>query len=228
MAEPLRVLFVCSRNRLRSPTAEAVVADWPGVTAVSAGTAPDADARVSLDLVEWADVVVAFEPRHRRRLAAMFGPTLRDTRVVVLGIPDDYGFMDPALVEALRPPAAGRAGGGAGLDWASQPPPAMLRSPLAALAVLAAGCTATAPTAPPPVAGTPAASQPASATTGGLPAIADKTASLERRDGAGAGVVGPRGGQNLAVGPARTPTSCTWSRCRPGSGRTTWGWTAGS
>ena len=99
---PLRVLFVCSRNRLRSPTAEAVVAGWPDVEAVSAGTAPDAEARVSADLVAWADVVVAFEGRHRRRLAAEFGPLLRDTRVVVLGVPDEHAFMDPALVAALR------------------------------------------------------------------------------------------------------------------------------
>ena len=98
---PLRVLFVCSRNRLRSPTAEAVVAAWPGVEAVSAGTAPDADTRVSADLVAWADVVVAFEAGHRRRLADAFGPLLRDRRLVVLGIPDDYALMDPALVRIL-------------------------------------------------------------------------------------------------------------------------------
>ena len=99
---PVRVLFVCSRNRLRSPTAEAVVAGWPGVEAVSAGTAPDAEARVSLDLVEWADVVVAFEPRHRRRLAAEFGAALKRTRVVVLDVPDEHAFMAPALVRLLR------------------------------------------------------------------------------------------------------------------------------
>ena len=97
-----RVLFVCSRARLRSPTAEAVVTEWPGIQALSAGTAPDADVRVSADLVEWADVVVAFEARHRRRLAAEFGTPLRDRRVVVLGIPDDYAFLDPALVDRLR------------------------------------------------------------------------------------------------------------------------------
>ena len=78
------------------------MADWPDVVALSAGTAPDAEARVSADLVEWADVVVAFEPRHRRRLAAAFGPALRRVRVVVLGIADDYAFLDPALVEVLR------------------------------------------------------------------------------------------------------------------------------
>ena len=102
MARPLRVLFVCSRARLRSPTAEAVAGGWPGVEALSAGTAPDADLRVSADLVAWADVVVAFEARHRRRLIEAFGPLLRDTPVHVLGVPDDYAFMDPGLMDLLR------------------------------------------------------------------------------------------------------------------------------
>ncbi len=102
LAQRVRVLFVCSRSRFRSPTAEAVVAGWPSLEAISAGTASDADVRVSADLVEWADVIVAFEPRHRRRLAVTFGGLLRDTRVVVLGIPDDFAFVDPALVETLR------------------------------------------------------------------------------------------------------------------------------
>ena len=98
----MRVLFVCSRNRLRSPTAEAVVAGWPGVAALSAGTAPDAEAPVSADLVAWADVVVAFEPRHRRHPGRRFGPLLRDRRLVTLGVPDAYAFMDPALVRLHR------------------------------------------------------------------------------------------------------------------------------
>ena len=96
-----RVLFVCSRNRLRSPTAEAVVAGWPGVEAVSAGTAPDAEARVSADLVAWADVVVCFEARHRHHFQRAFGPLLRDTRLVVLEVPDEYALMDRDLVDVL-------------------------------------------------------------------------------------------------------------------------------
>ena len=99
---PFRVLFVCSRARLRSPTAEAAFAGWPGVAAISAGTAPDADVRVSADLVEWADLVVAFEGRHRRHLQRAFGPLVRDTRVVVLDVPDEFAYGDPALVRLVR------------------------------------------------------------------------------------------------------------------------------
>jgi len=34
------LLFLCSRNRLRSPTAEPVFADRPGVETASAGLSP--------------------------------------------------------------------------------------------------------------------------------------------------------------------------------------------
>ena len=100
----MRVLFVCSRNRRRSPTAERVAAEASGVEALSAGTAPDADLRVSLDLIQWADLICAMEARHARALRRDFGPHLGGTRVVTLGIPDDYAFMDPALVALITAP----------------------------------------------------------------------------------------------------------------------------
>ena len=37
-----RVLFLCSRNRLRSPTAEQVFGTWPNLEVDSAGLADDA------------------------------------------------------------------------------------------------------------------------------------------------------------------------------------------
>ena len=102
MSRPFRILFVCSRNRLRSPTAEAIFAHSEGVEVLSAGTASDAEERISLELVEWADLIVAMEARHRLQLVTLFGSELRATRIAVLGIPDDYAFMDPTLVDLLR------------------------------------------------------------------------------------------------------------------------------
>jgi len=61
-----RVLFVCGRNRSRSPTAESIFADYPGVETASAGTSPDADTPMSSDLIEWADIIFVMEPVHRR------------------------------------------------------------------------------------------------------------------------------------------------------------------
>jgi predicted protein tyrosine phosphatase len=98
----LKLLFVCSRNRMRSPTAEAVFSGFEGVEALSAGTAPDAETPVSAELIEWADVVFAMEGVHRKRLVSAFGAPLKDKRVVVLGIRDRYGYMEPELVEILK------------------------------------------------------------------------------------------------------------------------------
>lgn len=96
-----RVLFLCSRNRLRSPTAEQVFVTWPGIATDSAGLADDADTPLSPEQLDWADLIVVMEPIHRRRLQARHRARLRGKRVVVLGIPDDYDFMHPALVELL-------------------------------------------------------------------------------------------------------------------------------
>ncbi|OZC02264.1 low molecular weight protein tyrosine phosphatase family protein [Rubricoccus marinus] len=104
----MRVLFVCSRNRLRSPTAERVFSEASGVQTLSAGTAPDADVRVSLDLIEWTDWIVCMEPRHARAIRRDFGPHVAGVEITTLGIPDDYAFMDPALVDLLRQRLAGR------------------------------------------------------------------------------------------------------------------------
>ena len=98
----MKLLFVCSRNRLRSPTAEAIFSAFEGIEALSAGTSPDAEAPISADLIEWADLVFAMERVHKRRLQQSFRLQLRAKRVIVLGIPDNYKYMDPELVQMLE------------------------------------------------------------------------------------------------------------------------------
>ncbi|AFL89228.1 putative protein tyrosine phosphatase [Terriglobus roseus DSM 18391] len=98
----MNLLFVCSRNRLRSPTAEAVFSMLDGYEVLSAGTGSDSEQEVSTDLVDWADVIFAMEGVHRRRLNQRFGARLRAKRLIVLGIRDEYSYMDPRLVELLK------------------------------------------------------------------------------------------------------------------------------
>ncbi len=98
----MNILFICSKNRLRSPTAEQVFADWPGVNTASAGVNLDADNPVSPELLEWAELILVMESVHRRKLATKFRRHLANKRVVNLGIPDDYQFMQPELVELLK------------------------------------------------------------------------------------------------------------------------------
>lgn len=96
------VLFICTQNRLRSPTAERVFADWPGVETESAGLGNEAGNPVSPELLAWSDLIFVMERAHRTRLARKFGRYLHRQRVICLDIPDDYDYMDPALVQLLR------------------------------------------------------------------------------------------------------------------------------
>ena len=99
---PRRLLFLCSRNRLRSPTAEAIFAGRPGIEVDSAGLAPDGEVPLSREQVEWADLILVMEKRHREQLNRRFGEILPGKRVRVLGIPDDFDYLDPELVRILE------------------------------------------------------------------------------------------------------------------------------
>lgn len=98
----MNALFVCSRNRLRSPTAEAIFAAWDNVETDSAGTSPDADVQLSADRIEWADIIFVMEARHRTLLAKRFQKQLKGKQVICLDIKDNYAFMQPELIEILR------------------------------------------------------------------------------------------------------------------------------
>ena len=102
----LNVLFVCSLNRWRSPTAEQLWRRHPRVSARSAGTSAGARHPVCADDLAWADVVLVMEDKHRSRLLAQFRALLAYKTVHVLDIPDEYEYMDPDLVELLRDPVA--------------------------------------------------------------------------------------------------------------------------
>ena len=96
------VLFVCSANRLRSPTAEQVFSTWPGVETDSAGLSNGANVLLSSEQVDWADIIFVMEKTHRSKLIRQFRARLKNKRLVCLDIPDDYDFMDPDLVRMLE------------------------------------------------------------------------------------------------------------------------------
>ena len=97
-----RILFICSQNKLRSPTAEQVFADYAGIECSSAGLNHDAENPLTPELVEWAELIFVMEKTHRSKLSARFKAYLGGARVVCLNIPDNYEFMDPALIKLLR------------------------------------------------------------------------------------------------------------------------------
>ena len=97
----MNILFVCGQNKLRSPTAEQVFAERRDLEVASAGTNNDAETPLSSELIDWAEVIFVMEKTHRAKVQKRFRVDLKGKRIVCLDIPDDYGFMDPALVKLL-------------------------------------------------------------------------------------------------------------------------------
>jgi predicted protein tyrosine phosphatase len=98
----MKLLFICSKNRLRSPTAEAVFAEYEGLEVDSAGLDREAENPLSGEAIRWADLILVMERSHRSKLGKNFQPYLKQKRVVCLDIPDDYDYMDPVLVALLK------------------------------------------------------------------------------------------------------------------------------
>jgi predicted protein tyrosine phosphatase len=96
------LLFVCSRNKWRSLTAEKVFSRQPGIDVKSAGTEPSARIKVTVQLLSWADIILVMEKEHKVKLCERFPDIIRDKELYVLDIPDKYRFMDPELIEELK------------------------------------------------------------------------------------------------------------------------------
>lgn len=97
-----KLLFICSRNQWRSPTAEALFKNHARYEARSAGTENGARIKLTAGHVGWADLIFCMEKKHAARVEEKFATELGDKPLIVLRIPDDFEFMDPALVELLR------------------------------------------------------------------------------------------------------------------------------
>ncbi|KZM47384.1 hypothetical protein [Labrenzia sp. OB1] len=87
----MRVLFVCTANKLRSPTAEAVFREHPGLEVLSHGTDPDAPTPLTRKLVASADLVIAMETQHCERIRKKYKERPADSRIVTLHISDAPG-----------------------------------------------------------------------------------------------------------------------------------------
>ena len=101
-SSPVHLLFICSRNKWRSRTAEELYRNFSGYAAKSAGTEPGSRQRVTEGLLGWADLVFVMQPRHRDYLHEKFSEAMAGKRVICLHIPDDFTYNDPELIELLK------------------------------------------------------------------------------------------------------------------------------
>jgi len=98
----MNVLFICSQNKLRSPTAENVFSTYNQINVRSAGLNTDAYKRLGNDDLEWAEIIFLMEKSHLNRLRKKYKSHIKNQKIIVLGIPDEYDFMDPILIDILN------------------------------------------------------------------------------------------------------------------------------
>jgi protein-tyrosine phosphatase len=98
----LNILFVCSRNKWRSATAETIYKNCQDHNVKSAGTEPSAVVKVSAKNVLWADIIFAMEKKHRQRLIQKFPNETIEKKIIILDIEDNYKYMDTELIEIIK------------------------------------------------------------------------------------------------------------------------------
>ena len=97
----MNLLFICSLNKQRSPTAEDLFKDSKKHTVKSAGTSLFAKKRVKVEEIEWADKIFVMEESHKKYIEKKF-PYIREKEIIILDVPDVYYRDNPWLVAILR------------------------------------------------------------------------------------------------------------------------------
>jgi len=100
--QSINVLFVCTMNKWRSPTAEKMYAKHQFINTRSCGTSQKARRTISAVDIKWADVIFVMEDKHQQKLRSRFPGEMTYTEIHVLDIPDEYHFMDPELIQCVH------------------------------------------------------------------------------------------------------------------------------
>ena len=95
----IRVLFVCTANKLRSPTAEDL---FKGFEVLSAEMDAEAPRPLTKELVASTDLIFAMATHRRERIRKKYKQHPADNRIITLSIPDEYKRGDPELIALLQ------------------------------------------------------------------------------------------------------------------------------
>ena len=98
----MNILFVCSRNQWRSPTAEAVYRNRKDINVKSAGTSSSAKNKLTAKIILWSDIIFVMEKKHKQIMMESFPDALEEKKIIILDIPDEYQFMDSELIEEIE------------------------------------------------------------------------------------------------------------------------------
>jgi protein-tyrosine phosphatase len=100
MTKP-KILFVCGRNKRRSPTAEKIYRNEPRIEVRSAGTSEKSPHPISSSDLIWADLVLVMENKYKGKISSLFRDIYLPP-IKSLDIPDDYQYMDEELIELIK------------------------------------------------------------------------------------------------------------------------------
>lgn len=98
----MNFLFVCSKNKWRSRTAETIFRDLAEHEVQSAGTSDGARIKLNEKHLAWADLVFVMETKHQKIIQQKFKSADYNEKIIVLDIPDDYQYMDETLIAILE------------------------------------------------------------------------------------------------------------------------------
>ncbi len=98
----LKLLFVCTVNRMRSATAHKIYENDHRFIVKSAGTDKTANTVISNEILNWADSIIVMEKHHRNYIRQHFPDIYKDKKIVCLYIPDDFDYMQAELIAILR------------------------------------------------------------------------------------------------------------------------------
>ena len=99
--QKLRVLFVCTQNKVRSLTAEHLYRERQDLEVRSCGTAAFAKNQLTEEVMKWADMVFIFDELQAEVIEKKFGKDAFEKEIISLGLADVYQYKSESLVLKL-------------------------------------------------------------------------------------------------------------------------------
>lgn len=101
MKVPLKILFVCGKNKWRSPTAVNIYRSDNRLLVRSAGVSAKSQHQISSQDIFWADLILVMQNDYKRHIIDKFDhlnlPPIED-----LNIPDEFKYMDTPLIKEIE------------------------------------------------------------------------------------------------------------------------------
>ena len=98
----MNILFICSRNKWRSRTAETIFKNDVRHSVKSAGTDEGAKVKLTGKLLNWADIIFVMEDKHKQKIRNKFNSKDYNNKIIVLDIEDTYHYLNAELIETIK------------------------------------------------------------------------------------------------------------------------------